>query len=91
MDKSPTRFRVNASAEDMDSVKAKVAAAPPGSIVSVQFGNKTLEIVAGEGASAVVTVAQPSTKHPGGKPQETQANKLISALYEEYKTMKEGF
>jgi hypothetical protein len=98
--KSPTKFRVHAVDKDLDILKAKFAEAAPGAIVYAQFGNKTLELVKGRlsGEAAVFTVAEagaalpaPKKKHLGGKPQETQANVMMNALYEAYKKLKEEF
>ena len=98
--KSPTRFRVHAVDEDIDILKAKFAEAAPGTIVYAQFGNKSLELVkgaSGGGEAAVVTLAGVGAALPapkkrlGGKPQETQANKMMNALYEAYKKLKEDF
>ena len=63
MTKSPTRLRVNTS--NMDDVKAKFEAAAPGSIIHVQFGTKTLEIVK-EREGAAVAVATVGGSRRGG-------------------------
>jgi hypothetical protein len=67
---------------------------------SVQFGNKTLEVEAGgKGAEVTVKPAEPAAtsadtqgkKRRGGNPQDTVANKMIAALYDEYKMLKDKF
>jgi len=64
--KSPTRIRVQATPTDFDTLKAQLEGAEPGSIVCVQFGNKTtLEIEAG-GKGAEVTVNSGLSAYPSG-------------------------
>ena len=102
MTKSPTRLRVNTS--NMDDVKAKFEAAAPGSIIHVQFGSKTLEIVKErEGAAVAVATVAAAEEAPtqsvetcshglrGANLKDTQANKLITALYDSYKKLKMEF
>jgi hypothetical protein len=86
----------------MDDVKAKFEAAAPGSIVHVQFGNKTLEIVKEKEGAAVATVAAAeeaptqsveTCSHGlrGANLKDAQANKLITAMYDSYKKLKMEF
>jgi hypothetical protein len=102
MTKSPTRFRVSTS--NMDDVKTKFEAAAPGSIVHVQFGTKTLEIVKEvEGAAVAVATVAAAEEAPtrsvetcnhglrGTNLKDAQANKLITAMYDSYKKLKMEF
>jgi hypothetical protein len=94
---SPVSSRVYVTTDELKNLNAKSAGAAPGDTLQVTLGGKPLAMVvvehAGGGFQPPDPLEAPATKkkHPGGKPQDIMANKLMNALYDDYKTLKATF